>query len=214
MNEMPKAYFGYERHELLPLLPNEFTSALDVGCASGGFGRTLRRANADAVLWGIEPSSLVDEQGWNIYERVIKGLFPDVLNQIDRTFDLVVLNDVLEHMEDPWAALTRVHELMSTNAYVLVSLPNIANFRIVKQLVLNKFTYTDEGVLDRTHLRFFTDSSAREMFSSAGLEVVNMIRLMRVRHGLIGWLIERTGLLHLNYQQSAYLCRRIKNEMA
>jgi 2-polyprenyl-3-methyl-5-hydroxy-6-metoxy-1,4-benzoquinol methylase len=214
MTEMPKAYFGYERHELVPVLPSEFSSVLDIGCGSGGFGRTLKRVNPEAILWGIEPSPLVNERGWNSYERIIKGFFPQVLTQVDRTFDLVVLNDVLEHMEDPWGALSQVHSLMSPNAHVLVSLPNIANFRIVKQLVRNKFTYTDEGVLDRTHLRFFSDPTAREMFATAGLEVVNTIRLMPVKSGLGGWLIDRSGVSHLNYQQTAYLCRRIKHEIA
>jgi len=87
-------------------------------------------------------------------------------------FDVVVMADVLEHLRRPEQTLLRMREFLRPGGYGVVSVPNIANFRIRLGLLLGRFEYEDEGILDRTHLRFFTKRSAQVMIEGAGYEVL------------------------------------------
>jgi 2-polyprenyl-3-methyl-5-hydroxy-6-metoxy-1,4-benzoquinol methylase len=86
------------------------------------------------------------------------------------TFDLLILGDVLEHLVDPGASLARLVPLLKPGGQVLASVPNIAHWQVVAGLILGRFDYTDQGVMDRTHLRWFTPKSLRALLESAGLE--------------------------------------------
>ncbi len=87
------------------------------------------------------------------------------------TFDLVVAGDVLEHLPDPGAVLDRVAVLLSPAGSLLVSLPNVANVTVRLSLLLGRFPYAPRGILDATHLRFFTRRTARELLAARGLRV-------------------------------------------
>lgn len=97
-------------------------------------------------------------------------------------FDVLIFNDVLEHMTDPWSTLRDSHQLLAEAGKVVVSLPNVRYWPVVMRLLVRgEFEYTDIGVLDRTHLRFFTRTSMIELMESSGFRVeqvspINMIR--------------------------------------
>lgn len=89
-------------------------------------------------------------------------------------FDVVFFNDVLEHMVDPWAALVTTQPLITPGGCVVASLPNVRCYKVLDAFVRRgDFTYTDVGILDRTHLRFFTRSTMTDMFTSSGYEVMS-----------------------------------------
>jgi SAM-dependent methyltransferase len=88
-----------------------------------------------------------------------------------RTFDVVVCADVLEHLEDPAAVLARVRKWLSPGGLLLVSLPNVANVAVRLSLLAGRFEYAEAGILDRTHLRFFTRRSARRLVEAAGFRI-------------------------------------------
>lgn len=85
---------------------------------------------------------------------------------------MVVLADVLEHMRQPEQSLLRMRDFMNPGGYIVVSLPNAGNWRIMVSLLFGRFDYADTGILDRTHLRFFTKRSAEAMIRKAGYEVL------------------------------------------
>lgn len=105
---------------------------------------------------------------------MVEGYFPEQVTQLEEMFDLIVLNDVLEHMVDPWSALSATSSLLGAGGHVVASIPNIRYFPVILDLVRrDEWTYSDWGVLDRTHLRFFTATTMRRMFESSGFEVVD-----------------------------------------
>jgi 2-polyprenyl-3-methyl-5-hydroxy-6-metoxy-1,4-benzoquinol methylase len=88
-----------------------------------------------------------------------------------RTFDVVVCADVLEHLEEPAAVLARVRSWISPGGALFVSLPNVANVAVRLALLAGRFEYAEAGILDRTHLRFFTRRSARRLVEEAGFRI-------------------------------------------
>lgn len=183
MLSAPYSYPFAERAEAIAFVPATARSVLDVGCGLGGFGAALRRARGDRTLWGVESDPEAAESAAEHYDRVLTGTFPDILAGSAARFDCVVFNDVLEHMVDPWAALLRGVELLAAGGVVLASIPNVRYVRTVLDLVLRgRWSYTDAGVLDRTHLRFFTKRTAVQLFTDAGLEVVRVKGINWIGH--------------------------------
>jgi 2-polyprenyl-3-methyl-5-hydroxy-6-metoxy-1,4-benzoquinol methylase len=165
-------YPDLSRNEVLPFIPSQAESILDVGCGQGGFGSTLRRADAGRVIWGVEPDERAASQAAPHYDRLLVGGFPDALVGHGVSFDCVVFNDVLEHMVDPWSALRHTAQLLSKSGVIVASIPNVRFVRTVLDLVFGgNWTYTDIGVLDRTHLRFFTRRTIIKLFSDEGYHV-------------------------------------------
>ena len=108
--------------------------------------------------------------------------------------DCVIFADVLEHLVDPWAAVRQAREMLAPGGALVVSIPNVLHHAVVKDLLRGRFDYRDAGVLDRTHLRFFTAATARELVEQAGFRVERMERVIeppRSMRSLVGW-TERT----------------------
>jgi len=168
-------YYLATREDVLPLVP-KVGSYLEVGCASGNFGAQLKRQFPDAVVWGVEPVSGPAEVASGRLDRVVNGLFPACLPEIDRIFDCIICNDVLEHMADPWTALDALVGLLAPGGVLVTSIPNVRNPQTIFRLVVRgRWDYEPSGVLDKTHLRFFTKSTARELLEGAGLQVREVV---------------------------------------
>ena len=145
--------------------------ALDVGCSVGGVGYALRRRFPDCALWGCELDAKAAELARQHFDQVIQQ---DVENLdlkalgLEKPFDLICLLDVLEHLFNPWMLLQGLHRIATDDAQVLVSLPNASNLPLLYDAVRGHWRYRDQGLLDFTHLRFFTDFDARKMFYQTG----------------------------------------------
>lgn len=163
-----------ERTEIVPFIPADASRVLDVGCASGGFGAALRRARPDVrELEGVEPlqsEAVVARQG--AYDVIHDGCFPEALSAATREFDGIVMNDVLEHMIDPWGAIDSARDFLKPEGWIVASIPSIQYLPIWWGVFRGTWEYADEGTLDRTHLRFFTRSSMMDLFKGAGFDVV------------------------------------------
>lgn len=162
--------YGFEgRPEVAPYLPRSARTVLEIGCGRGGFGPTLRSVyGPHARLVGVEavPEAAAAARSAGDFDEVVVGFFPEALAR--QRFDLIVLNDVLEHMLDPWAALRACHDFLTPQGRVLASVPSIQYAPVVWQLVRGRWDYTEAGTLDRTHVRFFTRATMVEMFQDAG----------------------------------------------
>jgi 2-polyprenyl-3-methyl-5-hydroxy-6-metoxy-1,4-benzoquinol methylase len=164
------------RLELLPMIPRDARSVLDVGCGAGGFGPTLRSAlGPEARLVGVEPvpSQATRARVGHGFDEVLDGYVPDALRGRSDSFDLVCYVDVLEHVVDPWGLLGETREWLTPGGRVLAAIPNIQFAPVMWQLLRGRWDYADWGTLDRTHLRFFTRATMIEMFENAGYRVTH-----------------------------------------
>lgn len=170
-------YFAHARPEMVEMLPADAKTILDVGCSTGQFGRLAKDTLPDIEeVWGIELHRESAMQAEEILERVIVGGVPEALESIpDHYFDCVVFNDVLEHLADPEEVLSIVKTKLRPGGYVVASIPNIREFQTLSKLLINgTWEYQDSGILDRTHLRFFTESSIKNMFDRLGFKIEEM----------------------------------------
>jgi 2-polyprenyl-3-methyl-5-hydroxy-6-metoxy-1,4-benzoquinol methylase len=163
--------YDVDRSEMVAFVPHPVASVLEVGCASGRFGAALRARDPGIELVGIEPDPESRTHADDTFDRVVGGLFPDNAADVARPggYDVVVFNDVLEHMVDPAAALDAARELLAPTGVVVASIPNVRHVTVTRPLILaGEWRYEDVGVLDATHLRFFTEKSIHRFFTDAG----------------------------------------------
>jgi len=164
-------YFQGARSEMLRFVPNNCQRVLDVGCAEGAFGESLKR-NRGIEVWGVEPTKPAATAAISKLDRVIEGVFGPELALPVSTFDCICFNDVLEHMFAPELALRYARSLLAPGGVVVASIPNIRYFPTVYQLIIHaRWEYVDSGILDKTHLRFFTRSSMVNMFEREGFTI-------------------------------------------
>ena len=165
-------YFTEARPEMMCFVPANCRRLLDVGCGTGTFGASLKKQNSQIAVWGVEPFASAAAIAAGKLDRVITGQFEPETDLPVGAFDCVVFNDVLEHMVAPELALRYAKLLLSTGGTILASIPNVRYFPLLWQLgVRGSWEYGDFGILDRTHLRFFTKSSILRMFQDEGYVV-------------------------------------------
>jgi 2-polyprenyl-3-methyl-5-hydroxy-6-metoxy-1,4-benzoquinol methylase len=170
----PASYFSWPRPEMLPFVPANCRRVLDVGCAEGAFGESLKK-NREIEVWGIEPTKSAAASAREKLDNVIEGVFGPETALPAGSFDCILFNDVLEHMVAPETALRYARDLLAPGGVVVASIPNIRSFPTVWRLMLHcDWEYQDSGVLDRTHLRFFTKSSIVKMFEGEGFALENI----------------------------------------
>jgi 2-polyprenyl-3-methyl-5-hydroxy-6-metoxy-1,4-benzoquinol methylase len=141
---------------------------LDVGCGRGQIGRILNE-QAGCRVTGLEinPDFARECVG---YEKVVIGSAENeaTWTQLAGPFDVVICGDVLEHLREPEIPLRAFHALLAPQGRLLVSVPNVAQVRIRWMHLRGRWDYTPEGIMDRTHLRWFTQASLRELVQSCG----------------------------------------------
>jgi SAM-dependent methyltransferase len=151
---------------------------LDVGCSYGDNGLFFRDT-LEATLWGLEydQASLDYARRQNIYREIfqedIESLRLADFSRFFRLFTHIFMGDVLEHLRSPWSALSRFRELLAPGGSFLVSLPNVAHSYVTASLLAGDFEYLSSGILDKTHLRFFTARGQARLFAQTGLEIKN-----------------------------------------
>lgn len=168
------SYPHTDRIEITRLVPAAAARILDVGCNSGAFGEALKRQR-NLEVWGVEPNVGAAEIAKCLLDRVYVGYFDDDCTVPNGYFDIVVFNDVLEHMVDPAAAVELGIKKLRDGGRIIVSLPNLRHIdNLIHILVDADFRYEDLGIRDRTHLRFFTRLSAIRFFNECGLETMHV----------------------------------------
>ncbi len=170
----PHGYYGLSRPEMVELLPAGLESLLDVGCGEGAFLDAVRARTPHLRLRGIESEEAPARRARDRGLDVTNGSFPDGIDTSER-FDCIVFNDVLEHLVDPWDALRAARSLIGEGGCVVASIPNIRNLETLLALVRRgRWDYVEAGVLDRTHLRFFTRTTILALFEGAGFDIVSI----------------------------------------
>jgi 2-polyprenyl-3-methyl-5-hydroxy-6-metoxy-1,4-benzoquinol methylase len=152
---------------------------LEMGCATGYVGEYLVRELGNAVV-GVElvADAAARARSRLVYSHVIEGDLEDdrvyeALDAFHSSFDFILFGDVLEHIKEPAEVLRRVQPYLKPNGHVLVCVPNIVHWSMRARILFGRFDYSETGTLDRTHLRFFTPRSARELAAISGYAVAS-----------------------------------------
>jgi 2-polyprenyl-3-methyl-5-hydroxy-6-metoxy-1,4-benzoquinol methylase len=179
---------GYEtdRPDIQRHVPRDARSILELGCSGGALGAALK-ARQDVTVVGVEPCAEYASDAAARLDRVVAvdaESFLRAPRPSEAPFDCLIAADVLEHLVDPWSVLARTVDLLSPGATVVVSLPNVVYWRGLVRLVrTGRWPLDEEGVFDRTHLRWFTRDDALELLRQAGLRVVDI----EPRYWVSGW---------------------------
>lgn len=211
-SDKDNSYFSNARTEILELLPlqlNENAHVLEIGCSSGHTLQWLKESGYCTRTTGVELYADVEVEKRkidNFFKLDIEKSMPDLPNH---SVDLILCLDVLEHLVDPWTVVGRLTDLLTKDGALVVSLPNIRNYHVLFDLVLKgRFEYTNAGIMDKTHLRFFTKSSAIALACSSGLSLLQVRATEVVR-----WqkkLLSKLGLEELIAKQYIVVVQRPK----
>ncbi len=146
---------------------------LDLGCATGAVARVLVQQGCNVV--GVEMDPAAARVARQACSEVIVGDLADpatVGSLAGRQFDVILAGDVLEHLVEPERLLQQVRPLLTRDGYLVTSIPNVAHGAVRLALMKGRFQYTDVGLLDRTHVRFYTLGSLTEMLAAGGFTAV------------------------------------------
>lgn len=181
------SYYSYERTEVLPFVPASCKRLLDVGCGAGEFGASIKR-RLNCEVWGVEPLISAAEQASQKLDRVLNAAFTEELQLPENDFDVITFNDSLEHFPYPEPPLEYCRRLLTEDGIIVCLIPNVRYLENLKHLLIDAdWKYEDEGILDYTHLRFFTKKSICRTFTSCGYEVANITGINP--HYWSGWKI-------------------------
>jgi SAM-dependent methyltransferase len=171
-------YFEHVRAELLDLFIRPPQLLLDIGCGTGLTGLEALRRFPDARVDGIEFSPAAATRAAERLHRVHQG---DVgrmdfagLGYARESIDGLLLADVLEHLYDPWDLLLRIRPYLARDAQIIASIPNARNLILLGDLAAGNFSYEAAGLLDVTHIRFFTRREIVKLFAETGYDVIDM----------------------------------------
>jgi SAM-dependent methyltransferase len=161
--------------DLLALIPRDSTRVVEIGCSSGALGKAFMAINPGCEYIGIDIDPDYAQMAKASCSRTIAA---NIESMEDEVFDTLfpsscwVFGDTLEHLYDPWAVLRRIRAKLTAGASVVACIPNAQHWSVQARLNSGSFRYEDAGLMDRTHIRWFTKMTIIELFSSAGFQIV------------------------------------------
>jgi len=168
-------YHPSARPEMKKFITNSPKVTLEVGCREAFFSKSLQESFDIKESWGVEPDDIVKEVAEKNLTNFIIGFYSKELDLPKNHFDLVIFNDVLEHIYDPWEVLKFTKTILKKDGIIVASIPNIRHKSVLKNLLFkDDFTYERAGILDVTHIRFFTKSTMVKLFQESGFTVENI----------------------------------------
>ena len=165
--------FSHPRNEIVELIkrhPKVRFRVLDIGCGLGGTVLEIGNRYPRAELYGAEIYQAVVDIASHYLNICCADIEQDEI-PFETKFDYIILADILEHTKEPEKVLLRLKKHLTASGAFIISLPNIMHISIMHQLLHGRFRYTDEGILDRTHLRFFALTDMLCMLEKCGLRV-------------------------------------------
>ena len=162
-------YSSFVRPEIINLVTDDINkkiNVLDVGCGIGATLLEIKNKYKNATLYGIEISPYSGRVAQNICNCIIGNIENEVLSYEENFFDYIILGDVLEHLVDPWKIIYDLKKYLKQDGYIIASIPNIMHISVLRKLLNGSFSYTESGILDKTHLRFFTLAETQNLFNS------------------------------------------------
>lgn len=150
---------------------NKKQIVLDVGCSKGFIGQSLKDSNFE--FYGVDCDKKDAEIASKYYKNVkIMDLDKDKIDYSDKKFDILIFADILEHLKNPKELIVNTKPLLKKNGLIIISTGNIANIYIRISLLFGNFSYAEKGILDKTHLKFFTLKTMKQFIKETGLKML------------------------------------------
>lgn len=161
--------------ELLSIIPKNTLKLIEIGCSSGALAREFKRINKDAHWVGVEIDASYALLARRYCDETLVADFDVLSSEFFDSFKdrhCWIFADVLEHLKDPWSALKKIRRVIPKDGSIVACIPNAQNWWVIAKLALGEFRYEDSGLLDRTHLRWFTRKTIIELFEQEGFRIV------------------------------------------
>ena len=169
------AYYDSITPELFNVLPLNARVMVEIGCGTGALGQRYKKLNPFCQCIGVELQEEAAQIATTRLDRVIirnvENLDLRTENIPEKSVDCFVYGDVLEHLINPWQVLQNHVKFLKDDGVIIACIPNVQHYTLLVDLLRGKWEYQDQGLLDRTHLRFFTLESIQKLFQNAGLKV-------------------------------------------
>lgn len=170
----PSIYFAGARKSFVEMLPvHEQGKLLEIGCGNGDTSAYARSQSKCGWCAGVELCEGPAKEAATKMDTVLVG---DVemltLPYPEKYFDCLLMSEVIEHLRDPWGTLLRLRPYLKPGAWLVAGSPNVAHHTVLRMLLGGRWDYASEGIMDRTHLRWFTPRTYRELFEGCGFNVV------------------------------------------
>jgi O-antigen biosynthesis protein len=212
VQDVSEGYYEHARADISRLVarysPTPAPRVLDLGCATGLLGEAVKAEVSASVVHGIELSEPAAREAMKRLDRVwVADLSTFDWSRVDNPFDIIIAADVLEHLPDPWTTLGELHRILAPGGQIIASIPNVRYWKVVGDLLFRgEFRYVDAGVLDRTHLRFFTRTGIARLFAESGYSIEYLAPKSISRRGWRKIVMAAAGdLAHVQYHVVARL---------
>ena len=202
-------YYGVTQAWVSDLIPTKVARVLDVGCGNGATGAWLKSMGRAQEVHGVELFEGAAALARNTLDSVTVGSIEDlILDFPPQSFDCIIATEVFEHLINPWDTVRKLSALLREGGYLIASSPNVRHYSVLWNLtVRGRWRYTNSGIMDKSHLRFFTHESFADLFVQAGLSIVYFAPIMHHR-------IERLNQASLRLFEGIlthrYKCKAIK----
>lgn len=170
----------HEHHnpDLLRFIPSTSKNIVEIGCSSGALAREFKKMNPDCQYLGVDIDQSYTELAKRYCDKVMVLNLDDATAEFyieNRHQDAWIFGDTLEHLKDPWKVLDNIRAVISTQGSIVACIPNAQHWSLQARLSVGDFRYQESGLLDKTHLRWFTRQTIIEMFQRTGFSVVEML---------------------------------------
>lgn len=161
-------YYSHSRFEMLEYIPEDLGRVLDIGCGKGELGQLLKQNKMASEVVGVE----ITQENYNIAKRKLDEVILGNIEEIqlpfsEDSFDTIIFADSIEHLINPWDAIKKVTKYLKNGSNIIAFIPNTRNWKVIFPLLLfGDWDYKDWGLLDITHLRFFTKKTIPKLFNS------------------------------------------------
>lgn len=185
--EKDSSYYRNVRTDILKLLPkNHLQSVLEIGAGGGDTLRYIKEKKLAKYVCGVELFELdsSNQKHSSIDHFVVANIEHQDLRLDQKKFDVIILADVLEHLNDPWKTLNYVEQFVKLDGLLLISLPNFREINALKKVFFKgNFGYTEHGIFDKTHLRFFCKKNMIQMIASPDRKILDIYSNLALRKG-------------------------------
>ena len=211
-SEKSQSYFNRARLDILPLFPEGVGRVLEVGCGNGATLDYLKKSGMAKEVHGMELMMALEAEAREKVDFLWVGDAVELVKTLEpRQYDVILCLDVLEHLVDPWSFLSSLQGLLVPGGCVIASIPNLRTLPVLWHLAVGgRFDYASQGIMDQTHLRFFTKKTALSLMGSGGLTVVDWRRSPMARGSKSQWFNFFTLGLFRDFLTEQYLVKALK----